>query len=124
DRYVLDAFVIMPNHVHVLVQLAKDQVFADVLHSWKSFSAQAINQLLGRTGQLWQEESYDRIVRDWSELVRYRDYIVGNPKKAGLHDGEFVLEARPLLQPASDLAGETPAGLTGKMPVPQFLRAK
>jgi carbamoylphosphate synthase large subunit/REP element-mobilizing transposase RayT len=124
DRYVLDVFVVMPNHVHVLVQLAKDQVLADVLHSWKSFSAKAINRLLGRTGQLWQEESYDRIVRDWDELVRYRDYIVRNPEKAKLREGEFVLEARFVLQLASDSAGETPACPTGKMPVPQLLRAK
>ena len=124
DRYVLDAFVVMPNHVHVLVQLAKDQVLADVLHSWKSFAAKAINRLLGKAGQLWQEESYDRIVRDWDELVRYRDYIVRNPEKSKLREGEFVLEARFALQSASDSAGETPACPTGKMPVPQLLRAK
>jgi carbamoyl-phosphate synthase large subunit len=106
----------MPNHVHVLVQLGKDQALADVLHSWKSFSAKAINESLGRTGRIWQEESYDRIVRDWSELVRYRDYIVRNPEKAKLREGEFVLEARSVLQAASDSAG--------KMPVPQLLHAK
>jgi len=124
DRYLLDAFVVMPNHVHVLVQLAKGQALADILHSWKSFSAKAINELLGRKGQLWQEESYDRIVRDWNELVRYRDYILHNPEKAKLGEDKFVLEARRVLHPASDSAGGTPAGPTGKMPVPQLLRAK
>lgn len=123
-RYVLDAFVVMPNHVHVLVQLAQDHALTDILHSWKSFSAKTINQLLGRTGRIWQEESYDRIVRDWNELLRYRDYILRNPEKAKLHEGEFVLEARRVLQPAPDSAGGTPAGPTGKMPVPQLLRAK
>ncbi|PYL35323.1 MAG: carbamoyl phosphate synthase large subunit [Verrucomicrobia bacterium] len=124
DRYLLDAFVVMPNHVHVLVQLAKGQALADILHSWKSFSAKAINELLGRKGQLWQEESYDRIVRDWNELVGYRDYILHNPEKAKLREDKFVLEARRILHPASDSAGGTPAGPTGKMPVPQLLRAK
>ena len=124
DRYVLDAFVVMPNHVHVLAQLAKGHVLADVLHSWKSFSAKAINRLLERTGQLWQEESYDRIVRDWDELVRYRDYIVRNPEEANLHEGEFVLQAQGVLEPSFDSAGETPASPTGKMPVQQLLRAK
>ena len=124
DRYLLDAFVVMPNHVHVLVQLAKGQALADILHSWKSFSAKAINELLGRKGQLWQDESYDRIVRDWNELVGYRDYILHNPEKAKLREDKFVLEARRVLHPASDSAGGTPAGPTGKMPVPQLLRAK
>ncbi len=124
DRYLLDAFVVMPNHVHVLVQLAKGQALADILHSWKSFSAKAINELLGRKGQLWQDESYDRIVRDWNELVGYRDYILHNPEKAKLREDKFVLEARRILHPASDSAGGTPAGPTGKMPVPQLLRAK
>ena len=116
QRYVLDAFVVMPNHVHVLVQPAKDYSLSDILHSWKSFSGKAINKLLGRTGAFWQEETYDRIVRDWNELVRYRDYIVRNPEKAKLREGEFVLEARCALQPASDSAG--------KMPMLQLLRAK
>jgi carbamoylphosphate synthase large subunit/REP element-mobilizing transposase RayT len=124
DRYVLDAFVVMPNHVHVLAQLAKGKALAEVLHSWKSFSAKAINRLLGRTGQLWQEESYDRIVRDWDELVGYRDYIVGNPEKANLQQGQFVLQTDEVLEPSFDSAGEPPASPTGKMPVPQLLRAK
>jgi carbamoylphosphate synthase large subunit/REP element-mobilizing transposase RayT len=124
ERYVLDAFAVMPNHVHVLVRLAGGQTLADILHSWKSFSAKAINQLLERTGRLWQEESYDRIVRGWNELVRYRGYIVRNPEKARLRKGEFVLQADGVLKPNFDSAGETPASPTGKMPVLQLLRAK
>jgi carbamoylphosphate synthase large subunit/REP element-mobilizing transposase RayT len=124
DRYVLDAFVVMPNHVHVLVSLVEGQPLADVLHSWKSFSAKAINHQLGRSGRIWQEESYDRIVRDWNELVRYRDYIARNPENAKLREGEFVLHADGVLGQNFDSAGETPAGPTGKMPVPQLLRAK
>jgi carbamoylphosphate synthase large subunit/REP element-mobilizing transposase RayT len=124
ERYLLDSFVVMPNHVHVLVELAKDQTLGETLHSWKSFSAKAINQLRGRTDQLWQEESYDRIVRDWNELVRYREYISRNPENARLREGEFVLNANGVLGGNFDSAGETPAGPTGKMPVPQLLRAK
>ena len=124
DRYVLDAFVVMPNHVHVLVRLAEGQPLADVLHSWKSFSAKAINRQLGRSGRIWQEESYDRIVRDWNELVRSRDYIARNPENAKLREGEFVLHADNVLADNFDSAGETPAGPTGKMPVPLLLRAK
>ena len=124
DRYLLDAFVVMPNHVHVLFQPAKGQALADILHSWKSFSAKAINQLLGRTGRVWQDESYDRIVRDWNELLRYRDYIARNPENAKLREGEFVLHGDGILGDNFDSAGETPAGHTGKMPIPHLLRAK
>jgi len=124
DRYVLDAFAVMPNHVHVLVRLAGGQTLADILHSWKSFSTKAINQLLERTGRLWQEESYDRTVLGWNELVRYRGYIVRNPEKARLRKGEFVLQADGVLKPNFDSAGETPASPTGKVPVLQLLRAK
>jgi carbamoylphosphate synthase large subunit/REP element-mobilizing transposase RayT len=123
QRYVLDALVVMPNHVHVLVQPAAAQSLSDILHAWKSFSAKEINRSLGRTGLVWQEENYDRIVRDFDELTRYRDYIACNPRKAKLRKGEFRLDARDVLQ-QSDPAGETPAGPTGKMPVPQLLRAK
>ena len=124
DRYFLDAFVVMPNHVHVLFQPAKGQALADILHSWKSFSAKAINRQLGRTGRVWQDESYDRIVRDWNELVRYRDYIARNPENAKLREGEFAVHADGILGDNFDLAGGTPACPTGKMPVPHLLRAK
>jgi carbamoyl-phosphate synthase large subunit len=123
QRYVLDAFVAMPNHMHVLVQPAAAQSLSDILHAWKSFSAKEINRSLGRTGPVWQEENYDRIVRDFDELTRYRDYIACNPQKAKLREGEFRLDARDVLQ-QSDPPGGTPGGPTGKMPVPQLLRAK
>jgi carbamoyl-phosphate synthase large subunit len=123
QRYVLDAFVIMPNHVHVLVQPAKGQSLSDILHSWKSFSAKEIDRLIKRTGPVWQEENYDRIVRNFEELTRCRDYIARNPEKARLRDGEFTLEANGVLQLTSDSAGRTPTGPTGRMPVP-LLRAK
>src|SRR4029077_12232653 len=84
QRYVLDAFVIMPNHVHVLVQPTDSHSLAAILHSWKSFSAKEINRLLGRDGTVWQDENYDRIVRDFDELAHYRSYIARNPAQAQL----------------------------------------
>jgi carbamoyl-phosphate synthase large subunit len=66
---------------------------------------------------LWQDENYDRIVRDFDELQRCRDYIARNPQEGKLSESEFVVEHVAVLQPADDRAGETPAGPTGKMPV-------
>jgi carbamoylphosphate synthase large subunit/REP element-mobilizing transposase RayT len=124
QRYVLDAFVVMPNHVHVLVQPTDSHSLAAILHSWKSFSAKEINRLLGRDGAVWQDENYDRIVRDFDELARYRSYVALNPAQAQLRACEFVLDATAVLQPVDNSAGKMPTSPTDKMSVPQLLRAK
>jgi carbamoylphosphate synthase large subunit/REP element-mobilizing transposase RayT len=117
DRYALDSFVVMPNHVHVLVRPHEAHSLSEILHSWKSFSAKEINKLRERSGAVWQDENYDRMVRDFAELERYRDYIKENPVAAKLSDGEFILEL------SEDAAGETPAGLADKMSAPQQMSA-
>jgi carbamoylphosphate synthase large subunit/REP element-mobilizing transposase RayT len=117
DRYALDSFVVMPNHVHVLVRPHEAHSLSEILHSWKSFSAKEINKLRERSGAVWQDENYDRMVRDFAELERYRDYIKENPVAAKLGDGEFILEL------SEDAAGETPAGLADKMSAPQQMSA-
>jgi REP element-mobilizing transposase RayT len=81
-RYDLDEFVIMPNHVHALVRPAKDNRLVDILHSWKSFTANQINHRLQESGQLWQHESYDHIVRNENAMQAIRHYIRNNPKVA------------------------------------------
>ncbi len=85
ERYELDEWVIMPNHVHVLVKPLENFGLSPILHTWKSYSAHAINKAANREGQLWQRESYDHIVRDSEELARIRNYIRRNPEKAGIH---------------------------------------
>ncbi len=102
DRYALDAFAIMPNHVHAIVQPANGHSLGDILHSWKSFTANAVDRALRRTGEVWMAESYDRIVRDAKELAALRDYITANPRKAGLRDGEFLLETGEVLVVGDD----------------------
>jgi carbamoylphosphate synthase large subunit/REP element-mobilizing transposase RayT len=97
-RYYLDAYVVMPNHVHVLVQPMPGYALKDIVRSWKSFSAREINKILGRSGTLWMQESFDRIVRDWDSLVRCRQYVARNPEKARLGRGEFVLQTEERLR--------------------------
>lgn len=63
DQYNLDAFVVMPNHVHVLFQAAEGYRMENIIHSWKRFTAREINKVLGRTGALWQTEYWDRLIR-------------------------------------------------------------
>ncbi|MBA3650802.1 MAG: class I tRNA ligase family protein [Chthoniobacterales bacterium] len=84
ERYELGAWVVMPNHVHVLVTPRAEHDLGDILHSWKSFTSNRINTLLDRSGPLWQRESYDHIVRNEAALTRITDYILSNPEKADI----------------------------------------
>lgn len=78
-RYALDEWVIMPNHVHALVTPLPGLELKDILHSWKSYSAHAINKISGQKGAVWKHESYNHIIRDQEELLRIRKYIRNNP---------------------------------------------
>src|SRR6266700_2591297 len=109
ERYWLDGFVVMPNHVHVLVQPKSGNSLSGILHSWKSFSAHAIKRSLKQQGSVWMEESHDRIVRDWNALTNYRAYIASNPEKANLRSGEFILSTDHVLQHANDGVRKTGA---------------
>src|SRR5581483_10006490 len=84
QRYKLGAWVVMPNHVHAVVTPLEEHALSEILHSWKSYTAHKINELLGSTGQLWQRESYDHIVRNERALFTIEEYINRNPEKAGI----------------------------------------
>jgi REP element-mobilizing transposase RayT len=104
--YALGSFVIMPNHVHVLVTPARGQALNEIVGAWRSISAHRINKQLNRTGKLWQDEPFDHIVRNAEQLQKYAQYIDGNPKKAKLRDGEFRLGSGN----SGGAPGETTAG--------------
>ncbi len=102
-RYWLAAWVIMPNHVHALLQPWPGTGLSGILHSWKSYSAKGINALLGRTGPVWQRDYFDRFIRDAAHYERAAAYIRNNPVTAGLVDrledwpfGSAVAEPRRL----------------------------
>jgi len=81
-RYQLHAFVVMPNHVHLLVR--PNVTAIHWLGPLKGFTAHQANRVLGRHAPFWQDESYDRIVRDVEEFRRIQRYIENNPGNAGL----------------------------------------
>ena len=83
-RYRLLAWVIMPNHVHALIETFDGFPLDDVIHSWKSFTSKQANKILGRSGQFWMEDYFDRYIRDDNHFAALTDYIEGNPVKAGL----------------------------------------
>jgi len=80
-RYHLAHWIIMPNHVHMLIVSLEPYSLSDILHSIKSFTAKIINRCLDRNGQLWQHESFDHIVRSMRQLEKFREYILENAAK-------------------------------------------
>lgn len=82
--YDLHAWVIMPNHGHLLATQLGGKHLPDILHSIKSFTANAANKVLGRSGAFWQHESFDRYIRSNKHYSTVVDYIELNPVKAGL----------------------------------------
>ena len=84
QRYLLHAWCVMPNHVHVIVQPLIDWPLNKILHSWTSFTANKANQILGRSGQFWQHEPYDHIIRNAREYEAQLRYVWENPDAAGL----------------------------------------
>ena len=80
QRYEVLESVVAANHVHVLVTPLGGWELSKILHSWKSFTANRINARLGRTGALWQKESFDHIVRNAESLEKFRQYIRGHDR--------------------------------------------
>jgi REP element-mobilizing transposase RayT len=97
QRYELGSYVVMPNHVHGIVRplLSEDEPLERILQSWKRHSAREINRRFGLTGHLWQDESFDRIIRDEEHLWRVIQYIGANPGKAGLSRDQCAIWIRP-----------------------------
>lgn len=94
DRYELGAFVVMPNHVHVLCRPRAGHSLAAAVHSWKSFTAKRINDILGASGAVWQEDYWDRLIRHEAHWLACWRYLAANPQRAGLRAGEYALELR------------------------------
>ena len=80
ERYDLKAFVVMPNHVHLLMQMKKGFNIEKVMRSLKSFTAKEINKVMHRTGRLWQSEYFDRIIRSEDHYKYVLNYIVANDR--------------------------------------------
>lgn len=103
----LHAFVVMPNHVHVLITPLKP---LSAVTKWiKGASARRTNLLLARTGEpFWQDESFDHWARNWQQFEKIRKYIWNNPVKAGLvtHPAEWPYSDCPEKAQAEGLCHE------------------
>ncbi len=91
ERYRLFAWCVMPNHVHVLFQPMAGWSVAEIVASWKKFTARKVcdyrrNRADGTGGPVWHREYWDRYIRDPRHFQRTVEYIHMNPVKAGLVD--------------------------------------
>lgn len=83
EKYRPLAWVVMPNHVHLLVEIWQVPQ-SELVKNWKGYSARRVNELLEREGELWQEDYWDRYIRDEAHYRKVVHYIESNPVKAGL----------------------------------------
>ncbi|MEM8641290.1 MAG: transposase [Cyanobacteria bacterium P01_G01_bin.54] len=89
DRYTLYAAVVMPDHVHLLLQPqpqanGEPWPLSKIIHSLKSYTAKQISTVMMHHGTLWMPERYDRIIRDAAEFQATWQYIQENPLRSGL----------------------------------------
>ena len=85
------AFVLMPNHVHLLVTFFRGTSLDAQCYSWKHYTATKLNRALGQHGRFWQDESFDHLVRSERHFEHYQQYIAQNTQKANLCEGEYLL---------------------------------
>ncbi len=86
-EYKLICYAIMPNHVHLVFELLNENKgISKIMQSIKRISARRANQELNRSGKFWQDESFDRLIRDDKELFNTIKYVLMNPVNAGLVD--------------------------------------
>lgn len=82
-RFKLLAWVVMPNHVHALIEIG-DVPLSKIIQNWKLLVAVKANKLLGRSGDFWQPDYWDTFMRDEAQRIKAVRYIENNPVKAGL----------------------------------------
>ncbi len=81
QRYRITGYVVMNDHVHVVVEPQTGYHLTAIVQSWKSYTANRMQRRCGRTGRVWQREYFDRVIRDDEELSNRLTYILGNPGK-------------------------------------------
>lgn len=82
--YRLLAWCVMPNHLHVLIQPLTEELIGGIVKRWKTYTTRECNRRLGRSGEFWMREYYDRFIRDEEHYFKALNYIERNPVMAGL----------------------------------------
>ncbi|MGL4399752.1 MAG: transposase [Luteolibacter sp.] len=95
QHFTLGDYVLMPNHVHVLVTPHEGHTLAKVLAGWKRVSGHLILRKTCGPKPFWMAEDFDHIVRSERQLQHFQNYIAENPRKAGLGPGRWTHWKRP-----------------------------
>ncbi|MHB1308436.1 MAG: HsdR family type I site-specific deoxyribonuclease, partial [Limisphaerales bacterium] len=113
ERYELASFVVMPNHVHVLFRPLGEHALPEILKSWKGFTAREINKRIGKAGALWQDEYWDRLIRNERHFFKVVEYVRENPAKAKLEGGHSCPPFLMLLEKERGLSSPRPIAENG-----------
>lgn len=89
-RYRMGDFIVMPNHVHLLVAFATEEMMVTQCDSWLHFTAVQINRELKHKGKFWQQEPFDHLVRSVEQYEYLRQYIANNGRKANLPPESYL----------------------------------
>lgn len=121
DRLWMGDFVIMPNHTHAIITPLAGWELEELLESIKKWTSRRIHQWLCDRNKaeqpteiqtdrasFWQQEAYDRIVRDREELLIFRRYIAQNPQKAGLQAADYTCHVAVWLDAFAPRSGPPP----------------
>jgi putative transposase len=87
------AFVVMPDHLHWLMQLGCEQTLSGVVRAVKSSSSRTLNRTIGRSGRIWTAGFHDHALRKEEDVKRVARYVIANPLRAGLVEkiGDYPL---------------------------------
>ncbi len=94
NKFDLDCFVVMPNHVHAIVQFRDGSALSIVGQSWMRYSARLIHHAIGESGAFWQPEPFDHVIRSSEQFLYLQKYIAENPRKANLNPRECLYWTR------------------------------
>ncbi len=83
-KFGLHGYVIMPDHVHILVTPRQPATISDIIRNFKSYSSKEVQKALGMRGPIWQRRFYDRVIRGEGQFHAALDYIHQNPVRGGL----------------------------------------
>ena len=90
DRYDLASVIVMPNHAHLIAQFYRPTTCRKQCTSWMHYSAHDINQSLGISGEFWQSEPFDHLIRSEAQFYYLQSYIANNGTKAGLPESDYL----------------------------------
>lgn len=87
-RCIIHSYVIMPNHIHLLIEPIGEWNIQNIVGAIKKYTAREINIMYRRHGRLWRKEYFDRIIRNEKHYIAVLDYIKYNPRNC--NKGEFT----------------------------------